>query len=90
MRAMEPDSGTELICATLRAHLEGIFGLAAIASELRVRPYLLEDFLDANKPRPLPPSVTHELVRLMFHGRATWDEKSDTLRAGAVASADLT
>ena len=66
--SMNPDSGTEVIRASLAAHSKSGPEHRLIAHDLRVPAEALLGFLD--RRLPLPSEVLQALAKILFHGHA--------------------
>jgi hypothetical protein len=72
------EEGTAIVRAMLQTYANNVFAVRLMAANLEVQAHTLENFL-AGQPLPVP--VMHGLVKLLFHGQAAWDEKTDLLVA---------
>ena len=72
------EEGTAIVRAVLQTHANNLFAIQLMAANLGAKGHLVEDFLAG---QPLPAPAMHGLVKLLFHGQAAWDEKTDLLVA---------
>jgi hypothetical protein len=71
------DNGIDFVRGVARVHTRSVFGLMSLASNIKVQPHALEDFV--SKGKPLPPEAVSKLVGELFHGKARWDETTQSL-----------
>jgi hypothetical protein len=76
--AMNPNSGTEVIRASLAAHAKKSFNIATIARDLHVSADTLLGFVE--RRAVLSPDVMAGLMKILFHGHAELDVEHDLLR----------
>ena len=76
---MDNGNGVDFVRSVLSLHCQSMFARLAMTKNLGLQGHALEDFILRGKPLPNPETTMAELVRILFHGRASWNAQTQCI-----------